>query len=785
MARFAAPKNSFLAGELSPKVYGQSSLPQYANGAKSLLNTIVPLQGGAETRTGTEFMRSAAVNPAKSGQGRLIPFIVSASESYVILLSDSTLSQGLQIFDSSGNLCSVSFLQTPITLPTGFYTPPTPTFSQVDLYQYQYAQSSDVLYLVHKNHRPIVIRRTATSTFFYSYYDDMWALMNGGAGTSNLIKTILAYPYLDLNRQGITLTPTPGTGASNPVLQGQQVILTASSSLFDPGHVGAYFKFNENQVAWTAVVQITSVQSATQATGVALTSFVSTHTVTSDMSGSVYWQESAWSDYRGWPGTVCFFEGRLLMGGSKYQPDTLWGSRVSNYHQFMAEMLVQDWNATATGIKSDGTYDATTKQSGLDYFGTSSAGQVVVETNPFSFTLSSQQVNPIQWLSARETLSIGTLGAEYVANPGQDRVLSALNPSFIPQTAYGSSLLRALKVGPATLFVVRDGKTIRDFSYDRMYGVYKAQDISAYAEHLFHPHATTQILDWAFQPSRNLVWFLLQGTDKTQSLIALTFDKDKGVAAFHHHVLGGHNQYVDINFVTQGCAPQVTGLCVIPNPQTGLDDLWLNVTRMVNGASVSYLERMGSPFVETDFNLNYAITGATPFFSDCSKMMQSLGSPQASWAVGVQLKGETVNVLADGKIHPQVVVDGTGAITLQYPASQLVVGLPFQQRIELLPLEQGAVLGSASGAILRIDQAAIHFYNTCAAKIGRSDTLLETINFVPPGQPMTTEILPFTGMKRLPFAGDYTEQTSVILMQDQPLPMNISSITLRGLTNET
>ena len=51
------------------------------------------------------------------------------------------------------------------------------------------------------------------------------------------------------------------------------------------------------------------------------------------------------------------------------------------------------------------------------------------------------------------------------------------------------------------------------------------------------------------------------------------------------------------------------------------------------------------------------------------------------------LIGKTVAILADGNVHPQRVVDGTGKITLDRPYSVVHVGLPYLSTIKTLALD--------------------------------------------------------------------------------------------------
>ncbi|MEM7047231.1 MAG: hypothetical protein AAF442_06235 [Pseudomonadota bacterium] len=45
-------------------------------------------------------------------------------------------------------------------------------------------------------------------------------------------------------------------------------------------------------------------------------------------------KEAAWSDARGWPRSVCLYQGRMYFGGSKGRPQTIWGSSSNHFFDF-------------------------------------------------------------------------------------------------------------------------------------------------------------------------------------------------------------------------------------------------------------------------------------------------------------------------------------------------------------------------------------------------------------------------------------------------------------------
>lgn len=77
---------SFAAGELSPTLYARVDLAKYHVGAALLRNFFVDYRGGVSNRAGTQF-----VCRCLAGTNRIIPFIFSTIQSYVLLLSDEKM----------------------------------------------------------------------------------------------------------------------------------------------------------------------------------------------------------------------------------------------------------------------------------------------------------------------------------------------------------------------------------------------------------------------------------------------------------------------------------------------------------------------------------------------------------------------------------------------------------------------------------------------------------------------------------------------------------------------
>ncbi len=86
--RFASHQFSFSGGELSPRLYGRSDLQKYASGAECIENFIIRPEGGLMRRHGTRFAGCLRDNFRR---GRLIPFVFSTVQAYVLEFGDGVI----------------------------------------------------------------------------------------------------------------------------------------------------------------------------------------------------------------------------------------------------------------------------------------------------------------------------------------------------------------------------------------------------------------------------------------------------------------------------------------------------------------------------------------------------------------------------------------------------------------------------------------------------------------------------------------------------------------------
>ena len=171
------------------------------------------------------------------------------------------------------------------------------------------------------------------------------------------------------------------------------------------------------------------------------------------------------------------------------------------------------------------------------------------------------------------------------------------------------------------------------------------------------------------------------------------------------------------------------------------------------------------------FDFGSDITDA--FFVDSG--LTYSGSAATSISGLDHLEGQTVSVLADGSLHPDVTVS-SGAVTLQRSVTKAHIGLPFTSKVETLRIDGGSALGSSQGKIKRISEVTIRLFRSVGLKVGTSSSELDIVPFRDSGDAMDTAIPLFTGDKTVEFRGGYDDDATIVIQQDQPLPMTILAI---------
>ena len=195
-----------------------------------------------------------------------------------------------------------------------------------------------------------------------------------------------------------------------------------------------------------------------------------------------------------YPSCVTFFEQRLVFANTNNNPQSLWFSKSGDYENF------------TTGTDAD---------------------------DAMIFTIASNQVNAIRYLSAARSLLVGTVGGEFLVT-GSDTIdgLSPTNINIRRQSTYGSANKDAISIGNTTLFLQRAKRKVRELVYNYDSDNYVAPDLTILSEHI----TESLVKDYAYQQEPNsVVW----AAREDGILVGMTYQRTENVVAWHRHIIGG------------------------------------------------------------------------------------------------------------------------------------------------------------------------------------------------------------------------------------------------------
>lgn len=716
MARMTLIKTNFTAGELSPRMLGRVDIARYQNGAEIIENCWPVVHGGAVRRYGTLHCSPCKYPDAKA---ILIPYVFNTQQAY---------------------MCEFGSLYVRIHFPDGTYSGvelPSP-YDFTMLSQLEFVQGADTMFIFHNAvpiHRlrrigntewslapaPFVTKpfderginfassmtlssaavgpgRTMTSAVNAFLASDVGREVWSGAGVAKItgftsatvatVEVLNAFPGTSLASWSLKGSPQAANtlGAATPV--GATVTMTLATDGWRANDVGKFVKINGG------LLEITVYTSPTVVSGIIRSAPTS---ATASPANAWSLESSVWNDTDGYPGTGTLFEQRLHVAGSPNFPQTIWASKTGESLNF------------ELGTKDD---DAT------------------------SFTVSSDQINPILHLAQVKTLVALTYGGEFTITGGIEKPITPTNIQVKNQSVYGCNRVRPIRIGNELYFVQRADRKLRAMGYKYDSDAYGSPDMSVLAEHA----TKSGVVSMAYQQEPESILFAVRSDGV---LATMTVDRDQDVVGWARQI-------------TDGAFESVASI-----PVQGGDQVWAVVRRTINGQNVRYIER----FVEggqVDAGI-YATSEAG----------------QDTWTGLGHLEGKEVDIVADGVVMQRQVVTG-GQVTLPRTAKFVNIGLPYTSRIKTLTPEVQGGTGSAQGNSMRVGEITLRFLETTGCKVNG-----QTIAFRNLGQNVLDappEL--FTGDHRLENLGWERGKASIEITQDQPLPFHLLCVIKKMTIND-
>ena len=343
-------------------------------------------------------------------------------------------------------------------------------------------------------------------------------------------------PFMSANITSTTLQAGSLTSGASTTLLASAPIFTVSGST-TAGHVGSFWSIGALVTNSTTGL---SVQGYVQITNVTNPS-TATCTVCatlSDTSADTNWAEGSWSAVRGYPGRGTFFQSRLFAARTNSEPQTVWGSRSFVFTQF-------DVNGGA-------------------------------DDDALNLQLSATQGNDIKWLAPMNDLIVGTYGGEFIitSGVGTGNALTPATATVIPQTSWGSEAIPPKRIGNFVYYVQRYAQKLREISYQWTTTNYKSVDKTILSPQI----AGGGFVDMAYQQNPDTVLWCVCSNG---TLATMTREVDQEVQGWSRQVTQG-------SFIS---------IAAIPSQSGPYDEVWVIVTRTINGQKVNYVERFVSQIV--------------------------------------------------------------------------------------------------------------------------------------------------------------------------------------------
>ena len=769
-----------------------AAMPAGVSAAKAYVVTVID----ANTFNITDPVTGSVVNVTAAPVGTIFGYPFHA-------IGDLVLSGGVSYYYSGGTLGNAD--TNPATdgfwyaLPADLtYEIPTP-YQAADLFGIHFAQSADVMTLVHPNYPPAELSRVSATT---------WTLVpiNFGpplATPQNV--SIVASPGFLAQIGGITTAdPAVISTLSNHTLSlGDSIYianLTATITGTGPTVLDGFYMVNSipvdgsgnlipneltvmdyngnvlDSTLWTAFSRTDPTKPITIQLGTKIFNIINNYAVqaigSDGVSASLLSASVSVLDNLDVPGSFNTISWAAVANAQSYnvykQLNGLWGFIGNTQSLNFSDNNIAPDMSIVPGTPDPVFSSAGNYPSAVAYFqqrksfaGTLNAPQNCwmsnsgtesmfsyslpsLDTDRIAFRVAALKADLIQHLVPMLQLILLTSESEFALTPGGSNAVTPSTVSVSPQSYIGASSVQPTIINTTMVYAAARGGHVRELGYAWTVNGYTTGDLSLRAAHLFD---NLTIVDQAYSKSPlPIVWFV----SSNGSLLGLTYIPEEQLGAWHVHS-------------TEGTFESIT--CVSEGTE---DFLYAVINRTVNGQTVRYIERMASRIVDEN-------DPSTWFFVDAG-VSQSFEAPVTQITGLTWLEGCTVAVLADGGVQTQKVVTG-GAITLDHAASVIQVGLPYQSRLKTLPLVL-QLDGYGQGRMKNINKVWLRVYQSSGILVGPDEDNLT------PYKQRTTEpwgsppALRSEQLEVMQIAPTWQPDGHVVVQQNDPLPLDVVGVTM-------
>lgn len=380
------------------------------------------------------------------------------------------------------------------------------------------------------------------------------------------------------------------------------------------------------------------------------------------------------------------------------------------------------------------------------------------------------EFNVGKWIYSGDVLFVGTGAGEfYIDALASNSAMAGDNIKISQISNVGSKAIKPIGVGAHVFFVDRYGLGLRDLVYNYYNDGYDPIDISLLGKHLFK----SRIVDICYQeiPDK-IIWCLM--ADGT--LTAITFLAEQEVIAFSRHDFSG----------------KVESITTIPNFDECYDEVWLEISRMIDNVPMRTVECMelGMPlnilsasvekFNFADEKAKYAdyILNNAMYLDSAVKFERKPDDYSLEISGLSHLNGKLVSIFADGEVLPsQIVVDGKVILSSYF--AKAVVGLDITSQFIPQSVIIPSQFSNGLGEKQRINRVKLLLYLSAGGQLGESEDKFSDILYRNVDAKMGKVQSLFSGYVEVLINSSTStdsEMSTFILQTKSPVPMNVLGV---------
>lgn len=674
-------QSTFSGGELSPSLYARADISKYQTGLRTCRNFIVARHGGVINRPGSKYI-SGIKDHSKTV--RLIPFVFNSDQTYVLEFGNLYM----RVYR---NGVQVEYLGSPYEIATPYV--------EADLQTIQYAQSGDIVTLVHPSYSPRELARTGHTSWTLSTITfgiatpspTTTGLSGGGTAVSpnhwygiTAVDESTGEESLVSNLQGSTKKAEAGS----PITINWTYPVSPSISEFRVYRMQDY----------AVIGRIGTV------TGTA-TSFVD-YGFDRDFTSWWPFTKTVFGSAGNYPSSVGYYQQRRIFAGPNNNNETVFTSRVGLPKNFLISTPLQDADAV-------------------------------------TFTLSGKHVNAVRHLVELKRLVVLTSGGEWTVEGDSAGIITPTQINAKQHAYNGASIISPVIVNGTLLYIQARGSIIRDFGFDFEVDGYKGNDLTIFSAHLFDGYT---IRDWTYQQIPHSIVWVARDDGK---MLGLTYVREHQMLAWHRHDTDGVIEqvvsvpegtedafYMVVNRTINGSTKRYIERILAQKPRELVDMVYMDSYLTYDGTYTGPITMTMTGGATWGPEETLTLTASTSMFTvvDVGNAIHMTGSDgtiirfliagysnpnvvtgnvnknvpasmrgvaMSTWATAVDvvsglghLEGKQVSVFADGFVvaspnnpgYAVLTVTG-GSITLPRPYAIVHVGLPITSDLETLDIE--------------------------------------------------------------------------------------------------